>query len=228
MSERKYHRNEDYVGNERGHGQSSYIRTLTILDWDNTLFPTKDLSMLGPIHENIPNFCRTTWEHLHALESTVIDLLSEAMKYGKVVIISSATEKWLSGTRQMIFPRVQTFTDRHRIKIIALRDKYRGVLPYNDWKGVEFQNEVEEIFGTEDRLNILVIGDAEQEMRAARALAEDQPRSWIKTIKLAKSSPILDPATGFKIREQLVDILGNFEQRVRLKHSFHKKMELKP
>lgn len=173
------------------HPQTSPFRTIIIYDWDDTLFPTRFIKIMREIAHDLYSLPNSARMNLEALEIAVIELLTESLYHGKVVIISNATENWLWRSQHVFFPRVAEFLQHHNIKVISTRDRYGGgehAVPRAAWKYIAFKHEIEQVFGTAaTRMNILVIGDSHYEITAARALAREFPRSFVKKIMVRKT-----------------------------------------
>lgn len=196
------------------------MRTVTIYDWDNTLFPTSAMKEHKIREKEIPMYSTGFWEALEALEIAIIELLRKSLIYGRVIIISNESAEWLKSSRRKFFRYLHDFIESNgTIQFISLPDRYGGLLRLDMWNGTAFQKAIEEICTKRSRLNILVFGSDEHEMIAANGLKEYLPLSLMKTIRMYKTNQIDDFKLQVEhIRRQFrkfVDYKGKLNKIVR-------------
>jgi hypothetical protein len=116
---------------------------ITIIDWDNTLFPM-DLFESNPKwfrnHSSIPNDIKIM---LYKISQTIISLISSAKKYGPVAIISNATLDWIRKCMYVI-PEIIPVLDP--VFIISAQDNWKH--KSNDpgvWKIYSFNHTINHI-----------------------------------------------------------------------------------
>lgn len=195
------------------------MKTLIILDWDDTLFPTSWVMGKGI---NISN-TRTKERHIHyfkRLDELLYRLLKRFMKYGKVVVVTNAMTKWVIASSE-ILPNTQQVI-MENIEVISARERYQKKVPHDmyKWKKWTFEKEVMEYFmGRHKVENIISVGDAEYEFRALTELYENfkKKKRILKAIRLL-SSPTY---------ESLIDQLEVLERCVEKVCEAQKHMDLK-
>ena len=120
-------------------------KTLVILDWDDTLFPTSwliknniDLTDKKVQYKYIIFFSR--------LDSILYKLLSNLSKLGYVLIVTNAMKKWVKITANVLPNTKKLFKDK--VKIISARDLYQEKFPDEMylWKKYVFKNFVQDYF----------------------------------------------------------------------------------
>ncbi len=161
-------------------------KTLIILDWDDTLFPTSWIS------NKINNFNLTTIQTSYIslfskLDVLLEDLLAKLLKCGKVVIVTNATLKWITMTLQ-ILPNTKKVI-RNNIDVISAKDMYHK--KYADmmlWKKLIFRDLVIKYFKENKYAeNIISVGDASYEFNALVELYNKKKKRILKTIRLLQS-----------------------------------------
>lgn len=183
------------------------LKTLIILDWDDTLFPTTwvvdnsiDLTSLDVRNRYIVFFSKLDLI-LHKLLSTLISL-------GTVVIVTNAMVKWIK-ISSTILPNTQKLISS-KIEVISAKDAYQKIYP-NDgymWKHNVFQT----LDNDTDYQNIVSVGDADYEFKALISLYDnDENRlKHLKNVKFIKSPSydiLIDQLEVFyKTAKNIVDI----------------------
>jgi len=149
-------------------------KTLILLDWDDTLFPTswvvkKNIDLTDPETQNkyIVFFAK--------LDLLLHKLLSNMLQYGKVIIVTNAVAKWVF-ISSIIIPNTHLLL-KNRITVVSARDIYQNAYR-NDgymWKKLVFKQIATEYYNNNNNVNninnnsienIISIGDAEYEFKA--------------------------------------------------------------
>jgi hypothetical protein len=161
-------------------------RTLIILDWDDTLFPT---TWVTSNDINIKNFnsinSKTIIDFFSKIDGELLNLLKILLKCGNVAIITNAMLNWIN-ISSSILPRITKFLEENKknIDIISARGAYQDKSnDPMDWKKLAF-TEIIKRNKFRKLNNIISIGDAEYEYKALVNLHEE-PRA--KNYKLLKS-----------------------------------------
>lgn len=151
----------------------SILKTLIILDWDNTLYPS------SAIDENILSYL-----DIEKIDKVIYKLLSHLLTFGNVIIITNATKNWvfkclenLKFTKQLM----------EKIYVISARDLLYG---YNEvkhdlWKVAVFEYIIKTYY--EHTNNIISIGDDIYEYKALVNIAKKTIKEDIKTDKKFKT-----------------------------------------
>jgi hypothetical protein len=155
-------------------------RIVTIIDWDDTLFPTtwvleSGINLTDPI-SRLKNI-----KHFELLDERVSSTLREIMKCGTVVIITNAMPEWVQ-LSSSILPKTKSYL--RKIEIISARKKYQGKLDQGEWKKMAFKKLLIDI--DDDSIDMVMsIGDAEYEYQALIELLDLGYRN-LKSIKFVR------------------------------------------
>lgn len=177
-------------------------QNLTIFDWDDTLFCT---SFLGdqPFHK----ISMEVKSLVQTLDATTRKLLMRASRVSDVYIITNSDIKWIEQSAQIMLPMTYELINRKNIKIISARNEYKDLYP-NDlslWKKEAFLSLKKE-YQNDAMTNIVVLGDSDLEMKAAKALGQQFRQAIVKTVKFEEH-----PSIEGLIR-QLRTMLNLFDQ----------------
>lgn len=161
-------------------------KTLIILDWDDTLFPT---TWVTGNNMNLSNK-DTRLNHqitFAELDNILYDFLSKCIKLGNVIIITNASYNWIV-VSMSVLPNTTRLVSNN-IKILSARDMYQNVTIMNKWKQLAFEKEAMEFFkGNLDLHNIISVGDADYEYYALIQFYDwkkiKPKKRLLKTIKL--------------------------------------------
>lgn len=149
-------------------------KSLVIIDWDDTLFPTswttKNLINLNDIE------VRTKYlDFFSELDDIIYKLLQKISEFSKIIIITNAYPVWIK-LSSMVLPKTKYLLTK--IKVVSAKKNYGSV--YSDsfeWKKHSFMDEVN------DNTNIISIGDAMYEYKALINL--DNNKRILKSVKFA-------------------------------------------
>ena len=154
-----------------------FLKTLTIFDWDDTLYPT--FSYL--INDNID---------YDTIDQKVYSLFCMILEYSDIIIISDATGSWVEMTIQK-FPLTKMLIEDRKIKILSTQDIYvEYELTYH--KRLSPGNRKIKIFQAlitlfKDFNNIISIGDSTKEYEAMiNMFNKNKNKRFFKNIKLFK------------------------------------------
>lgn len=169
-------------------------KSLIILDWDDTLFPTSWI-IKNNIDINNKQMQNKYIVYFLKLDFLVSQLLLNLSKYGQVVIITNASLKWIL-TSSTILPTTQNVLKEY-ILVISARDAYHNKYPenMNMWKKKAFESIVNNYFENYKLQNIVSGGDAEYEFYALTDLYNDQSvikNRLLKTIRFIKNPSFYD------------------------------------
>jgi len=141
-------------------------KTLIIIDWDDTLFPT---TWIGEHKINVGGKLLTgrLRNFFSKLDILLYRLLENLSKCGKIVIVTNAAKRWVYMSVVWL-PLTQKLLN-NRIAVISARDTYKPTYP-NDmymWKRLVYKNLMTAHLMKNVHLNhVWSIGDAEYEYRA--------------------------------------------------------------
>jgi len=167
------------------------VDTLTIIDWDDTLFPTSwmqdnDLLVDGTVLSNEQR------EQLQMLAERVRLTLEAALQEGKVVIVTNAEQGWIERTCERYMPSLVSLVKT--IDLVSARSTYRHCADTpSEWKMLAFAHELDLLrleSGPGRHHNILSIGDSLHELNALMSVTEEVLNCWGKSVKLLDSPSI--------------------------------------
>lgn len=177
-------------------------KTLIIFDLDDTLFPTtwytNTNKTTNKLNQNVI---------LNKLDYIIYYILLTFSKYGKVVIISNASLKWINNVLSKLPTTLKLIISKN-IPLLSARDIYSESYP-NDlllWKKKIFKKIVDNYFKNSELQNIISIGDAEYEFEALINLYNNNSinnKRLLKTIRFDRY-PNLDT-----LYEQLIILYNN-------------------
>mmetsp|Transcript_124994 Transcript_124994/g.312421 ORF Transcript_124994/g.312421 Transcript_124994/m.312421 type:complete len:358 (-) Transcript_124994:100-1173(-) len=191
---------------------------LIIFDWDDTIFPTTDLTADGHFapsaasadqQDAIERLLRLMlWSRRNELQSVTkaaARALREARSVGRVVIVTNAIEGWVQTTAGKFLPDlVADLTD---IPVISARSVFepQGIADAARWKVLCFHRLIRYLqLGDSEAGQIISIGDSWHERAAAFEVAQDATIAWH-----AKSLKLLERPSVAQIAQQL-DVVAQY------------------
>ena len=154
-----------------------FLKTLTIFDWDDTLYPTISYMMNLGINYN-------------DLDHKIYSLLSVILDYSNIIIVSDAEKKWIINCIKDLQYTKQLINEK-QIKILSSRDvikEYENMYQ----KDLELTNRKIKIFKCilllyPEYNNIISIGDSIKEYIALIDLYKNNKETrYFKNVKLFK------------------------------------------
>eukprot|EP00397_Hematodinium_sp_SG-2012_P007655 GEMP01007704.1.p1 GENE.GEMP01007704.1~~GEMP01007704.1.p1 ORF type:complete len:353 (+),score=63.58 GEMP01007704.1:111-1169(+) len=150
-------------------------QTIILLDWDDTLCPSTYMMKthkLG-VFEPIPPTLR---EELKQLEDMVITIITEALTYGCVVIVTNAEEGWIELSAKAWLPQV--LLPLRQCKVVSARSKWepQGIVSPAGWKTKTFYEEIDIFYSRykhQSWKNVISVGDAPHEREALFRVTND-------------------------------------------------------
>ena len=194
-------------------------KTLIILDWDDTLFPTSwivknniNLSDKNMQNQYIVIFSR--------LDTILYNLFNKLLKHGQIIIVTNAVIKWIVISSNMI-PNTQKIL-KDKILVLSARDAFQNQYPneMHKWKKKLFEKIVDKYFLKHKLQNIISAGDAEHEFNALTNLYNENSVANLRLLKTVRF--IKDPSF-----EELIDQLEVFNNCVNKILLSRKHMDLK-
>lgn len=154
--------------------------TYTILDWDDTLFPSSYL--YGKYKDNILDASREEiYRDFIDIETVLYSFMEKVLSMSKrVVIITNSEYGWVQLTCQKFFPRLCSLIDK--TLIISARDEWQKMYSVSSymWKWKTFLN----LFYKKTDIHIISIGDSEIEKCCAKKISVLNGYTY-KTVKLS-------------------------------------------
>jgi len=179
--------------------------TITIFDWDDTLFFTNFICPVGLNYREIEKFSEKEKNLIKSIENSVKTIMEKAILKGEVFIITNSSTGWVEFCSKKFYPEV--FPLLKKIKIISARDLYEEQFPNDQktWKLLTFVN-IKNYFNINKLINIICIGDAIFEIEASELLASKFKHYYLKTIKF-RENPGLN-----ELNKQLNLIVREFDR----------------
>lgn len=87
------------------------------------------------------------------------------------MILTNACERWVDLSAEKLLPKTRATILKHQVRCVSARDKYESVFPHDEyaWKRQAFVDITKDC-SKEFLLNLVVLGDSENEHEAGRHL----------------------------------------------------------
>ena len=174
--------------------------TVFILDWDDTLMCTSFIKL------KIQHLSESEKNRILNLGKIVSDFLSHCQEYGKIIILTNSTEKWVNKTAKE-YLGLGDLSEK-KIKIISTRDKYFK-------KGLDIKNLKElalnEIINKyKDKIeNLICASDSEKDINTFKKIMQKNKGINISTIKFKRKPSLLIMEKEIKyLFENINSIIG--------------------
>lgn len=183
--------------------------SITILDWDDTLFPTSwiDKAISNPY----------LYQDLQKIEQIVYKLFEKILDYCSIFyIVTNADSGWIEYSSSKYMPLVFNFLLLHQenVKIISARSNNSIMFPDQDyvWKLIEINN-ILSVLSQDSSLiyldkQIISIGDSYIEKLATKEVASEYNLK-VKTIKL------LEQPSCKQLQQELELLYNNYDVIIR-------------
>jgi hypothetical protein len=147
-------------------------KTVVILDWDDTLFPStylainqylEDLTKVIKIESEMKKFKR--------LEEYLLELFSKLLIIGDVYIVTNSDAGWVELSCSMFYPLLLPLISK--IKIISGKTKFELTYPKQlvKWKELAFEEcTLNILYNINVNKNFIIVGDSETEHQAVKNL----------------------------------------------------------
>jgi hypothetical protein len=179
-------------------------QTISIFDWDDTLFPTSFLSAVG--FDKVETETRVQMI-LSKIDKCVYKLLQKALRVGRTYIVTNAMKNWVETSSEMYLPLTYGLISKNEISVVSARAQYEKSHP-NDpkrWKQEAFLD-IKASLEKSVFTNMIVAGDSTIELEAAQHVSKGLEQAILKTIKL-KQGPSLE-----ELSKQLETVVEKFDQ----------------
>jgi len=185
---------------------------LMIFDWDDTLFPTFEVTEgnWGCFTKNVfgRNPPRKLRKLIAKIEAAAIEIIEQAASLGTVKVVTYATFGWAHRTCKTFMPNLQAVLVKHNAELISAREDglKRGMKSSWHMKTESFRKLVDERLKTTNLpITLTSVGDGSKERRAALEMCKFIPENQISIIKL------LDKPSGNELLLQLEELSKIFE-----------------
>jgi len=168
--------------------------TVIIFDWDDTLLASSFLSSRGyrldsdmektPEHEAVE-------QQLKELESAVSTLLTMALSYGSVHVVTNAETGWVQLSAQKFMPGLVPILSK--LNVLSARSTFEPQHPDSPlrWKFFAFQEKLQNHYSGDykssgAKKNVISFGDSHVEREAVRAVTKSMTATRCKSVKFAE------------------------------------------
>lgn len=167
--------------------------TLLILDWDDTMLPTRWLESQGLSLDSGSKPSKEQLDQLQTMAEHARQTLNEAKSHGTVVLVTNAEHGWVELSCQRFMPSL--WPSLRGIRVLSARStfEHQGVAEPSEWKYLAFQNEIGAFCGPPSGArckNFVSIGDSPHERSALIRATECVPGCCAKSLKLMEKPDI--------------------------------------
>jgi len=166
---------------------SRSAKTVIIFDWDDTLLASSFLHGKGYKLDTEMEKSTEIDTQLKELEACVLSVITLAMQYGHVHIITNAETGWVQLSAQKFIPGVVPLLSK--VTVLSARSTYESLYPDSPlkWKFYAFQEKISSVFAeSKAHKNIISFGDSHVEREAVRAVTRGLPNTKTKSVKFAE------------------------------------------
>jgi len=123
---------------------------------------------------------------LRELEQSVINVLTVAMSFGPVHVVTNAETGWVQLSANKFMPNVLPLLSK--LSVVSARSTYEQLYPEAPvkWKQCAFQEKLNAIVGEDKEKNVISFGDSHVEREAVRAVTKGMLRTRTKSVKFAE------------------------------------------
>lgn len=191
-------------------------KTISIIDWDNTLMPVYHIC-------NDQHYFKTgsaseeTKKKMLELEIIIIKMISELMKTTKVSIITNANLKWVYISSNLYFPELSKILPK--IEIISARDEYAEVYPHNPkkWKYESFKKYIDKEKNDKSKFFVISIADGEIEKNVLKQMSKEYDNFFTKVVELPINESINHIIKELNTVNNKIEHILNHENNLYLK-----------
>lgn len=175
--------------------------TLIVFDYDDTLLCSSFISESKLSLDSTQFSIKHLWPDLDKLSQSIINILTEAQKYGEVVIVTNADDWWIQLSAQKFIPEIIPILNT--VKIYSARHMYETIYPedYYMWKYQTIKTVVESKTGIN---NIISFGDSLAERDSVINIGKEL-NCYSKSVKF------LDKSSLNQLYKQLESMIDNIK-----------------
>ena len=181
-------------------------RTLIILDWDDTLFPTTWVTSndINIRNLNMSN-SKSIISYFSQIDNELDHLLRTLLKCGNVAIVTNAMLNWINISSNILPRTSKILANKNKgfdIEIVSARGSYQSESnDPMDWKKLAFTQIIKNSKFKKVN-NIISIGDAEYEYKALINLYDENSENQ-KSYKLLKSVKFVKYPSNHVLLDQI-------------------------
>lgn len=194
--------------------------TTFFVDWDDTCICSQWLKLRGfSFAETDTHLKKEFLEMGEALTHVVGPLLMKLAQFGRVVIVTNASDGWVQVSCSMFMPKLVALIGQ--LTVVSAQDRYRSYLTSPiEWKRRTFRDVLDAETRPLGRVrNLISIGDGTPEHIAVHSLGPYPGRHLLNSQNILKSVKLLDMPSPNQLIEQLGTLTGMIEGIVQHPHS---------
>jgi len=160
--------------------------TVIIFDCDDTLLASSFLHQKGYRLDNTMPPDEEIDTQLKQLEASVCNVLTLALKYGDVHIVTNAETGWVQLSAQKFIPGVVPLLSQ--VSVTSARSTFESQHPDAPlkWKFHAFQDRVAHLHEIKSNKHVVSFGDSHVEREAVRAVTRGLTNTRTKSVKFAE------------------------------------------
>jgi hypothetical protein len=170
--------------------EAERARTMIVLDFDDTLFPTTELRRRGyatTVQERLPD---DVLAEIERIEEQAVRLVEQCSLYGNVVLLTNAEGRWLRLSTSSYMPRLERQLQRCTRTVYGRH--FSGSCPDDPgkWKELAFRDNLQTLrqeLGNDRPIRLVSVGDSTFERQAAKdagAASTEYGKVEVKTVKM--------------------------------------------
>ncbi|KAG9403657.1 hypothetical protein AC1031_006307 [Aphanomyces cochlioides] len=190
--------------------QADGERTIAVFDWDDTLCPSSWLNAQGllPLYRgHVVPLNSMVRQVLSALEERIFALLTKAMSYGPVFVVTAAEKGWVEAASTMYMPTISAlFKKSNDVHVVSARSWFETTFgcggDARHWKIEVLGLIASKCFGNRygfGSFNLISVGDSLAERDACHAAVSAIP----ETVLFAKSLTFIEYPDAHEILQQI-------------------------
>jgi len=189
--------------------QEKDYQTVTIFDWDDTLLCTSWLDR----HQHQETLPDEIQSDLRRICKLVKQLLKKALLRGPTYIVTNAVQGWVEKSASMYMPALDDVLKQ--IHIVSAQAIHGEQYPeeISVWKRNTFA-EMQSRWSTDMETSVIVLGDSDYEINAARALAH--ANCVIKTVKFREKPSARELLLQLQVIEQKFECIASINQGLKI------------
>ena len=193
------------------------MSTLTVIDFDDTLFPT---TWAHDLDINLNNCDSIVKDILSTLDNKICEMIIHLHEHGDIIIISNGSKSWIQKCINNL-PQTSCLVEIKVIKIISARDLFEDRYKSHLWKDLAFKCYISKHFHKKNIKcqivkRILSLGDSKYEHDALTSLDEFLGlENYVLTSIIFKKKPELNDILMQldKFGNQIKDVLKDKENK---------------
>lgn len=165
-------------------------RTLIVLDYDDTLFPTTELRRLGyatTVQEELPD---DELAEIQQIEDQAIRLVELCAQHGSVILLTNAEGRWLRLSTASYMPRLRKQLEQYSRTVYGREFAETCPEDPGKWKELAFRDVLQSLrqdLDGDQTIRLVSVGDSTFERQAAKdagAASDEFGKVEVKTVKM--------------------------------------------